>query len=253
MEPKVISVLERGLHILNVLNRPGMSEVRHIHQATGLPKPTIVRLLDSLVGLGYVARRPGGGYALTAKVLALSHGYRSADPGQLLRAARPTLRWLRQQTAGWPSDLAICDAETMIVVDPGSGVGSQFLNRSSGYRLPIVGSALGRAYLAFCPPEERKEVLQRAAESVTQACNPETLLPILDSIRSKGFASRDCEHGKMTRVVAAPVLLQGRPIASISVVAAARAMTMQQMEKAFATPLAQAAASIAQAYGGGRS
>ncbi len=250
MDQKVISVLERGLTVLDALNRPDVTDIRHLHRLTGLPKPTIVRLLDTLVTLGYVVRRPGGGYEVTAKVLRLSHGYRSADPVQLVRAARPALRWLRQQTSGWPSDLAICDAETMIVVDPGPGAGSQFLNRMRGYRLPILSSALGRAYLAFCPDEERDEVLHRleaGAEPVNEATGS-----ALENVRRKGFALRDCEPGKATRVLAAPVLIHGRAIASVSVITAAKAMTLQQMEKTFALPLAQAAATIARAYAGSR-
>ena len=246
MDVKVISVLERGLDILAVLNRPDVTELRHIHRLTGLPKPTILRLLETLTALGYVSRQPSGGYQLTAKVLGLAEGYRAPDTGALLEVARPSLGWLREQAAGWPSDLAVCDSEAMVVVDPGNGAGSQFLNRNSGYRLPIVDSALGRAYLAFCPPEERERVLHRHGPAAA------TLANLLEGIRRKGFATRDSESGRATRVVAAPVLVGDRVVACLSVVAGARAMTLQQMERSFARPLAQAAATIARAYSGRR-
>jgi IclR family transcriptional regulator, mhp operon transcriptional activator len=247
MDPKVISVLQRGLNVLDVLNHAGVTDVRHIHQSTGLPKPTIVRLLDTLVALGYVARCPAGGYEVTSKVLGLSRGYRKADTEHLLKVARPALGWLRGQTAGWPSDMAVCDTDAMVVVDAGRGAGSQFLNRDSGYRLPIVGSALGHAYLAFCPNEEREDVLLRLNDR-PGGCKSSLLGTMLESVRRKGFATRDCERGKATRVLAAAILVRDRVVACLSVVAGAQAVTLQQMEQAFATPLAQAAATIAQAY-----
>ena len=41
------------------LNRQRINSVQHLHKATALPKSTIVRLLESLRLLGYVANDPG--------------------------------------------------------------------------------------------------------------------------------------------------------------------------------------------------
>lgn len=253
MDSKIISVLERGLTVLSALNQADVCEVRHIHQLTGLPKPTIVRLLETLTALGYVVKRKEGGYRLTAKVLGLSRRYRITDTGQLLEAARPAMGWLRSQLAGFPTDLAICDADTMVVVDPGLGLGSELLNRNAGYRLPVADSALGRAYLAFCPEEEREELLRRLSDKPIFAENRSlrALASVLNDARSTGLATRDTENGKPTRVVAAPVRVDDRVIACLSVVASARAMTLSQMERTFGPALAHAAQQIADAYSSG--
>jgi IclR family mhp operon transcriptional activator len=147
--------------------------------------------------------------------------------------------------------LDVVDFDAMRVVDVGSGPGSPLLNRTPGYRLPLTGSALGRAYLAFCPQEERAELLARLPEEEPAAKAGQhlrALMAQLSAIRSKGLATRDCVRGKATRVVAKPVLVGDRVVACLSIVVGAKAMTLSDMERAFAAPLASAAEAISQSY-----
>ena len=46
----------RALHVLEVLNRKTASSLGELHAATGLPKPTLVRMLDTLIAAGYAMR-----------------------------------------------------------------------------------------------------------------------------------------------------------------------------------------------------
>ncbi|MBI4968433.1 MAG: helix-turn-helix domain-containing protein [Rhodospirillales bacterium] len=248
MEAKIIGVLERGLALLTALNRLGLCQVRDLHQATGLPKPTIVRLLESLIGLGYVARLPGGGYEVTAKLQTLSS---SAPPAErLLKAARPALDWLRRESI-WPADLAVFDQGAMRVVDVGRGPGGPFADRRPGYRLPLAGSALGRAYLAFCPESERRELLERARrEPLLDRQETTELSGLLETARRKGFAFRDRVRGKDTRVLAKPIQVGERVVGCLSFVVGARSMTLENMERTFVAPLNQASILIARAYSG---
>ncbi len=251
MVPNVISVIQRAFEVLDALNCPMVTDVRHIHSITKLPKPTIVRLLETMCALGYVARRAEGGYELTFKVLELSRGFQPVDTHQLLTVARPVLNWLRQQTAGWPSDLVICDTEAMVVLDPGNSARELPITRNRGYRLSIVGSATGRAHLAFCTEEERDNLLRRMIEypGVYSGCrNSGSLRAILDNVRQRGFATRDCEMGTPTRAMAVPVMADGRVVACLSIVTSAKAITLHQMERSFAPALIQAASGIGQRY-----
>ena len=71
-----VESVRRAFHLLHELNRQRVSSVRHLHRATGLPKPTIVRLLDTLIVLGYVVNDPRqGGYQVTSLVRSLSAGF----------------------------------------------------------------------------------------------------------------------------------------------------------------------------------
>ncbi|MCC7167330.1 MAG: helix-turn-helix domain-containing protein, partial [Rhodospirillales bacterium] len=203
METKIIGVLERGLALLTALNRLGLCQVRDLHRATGLPKPTIVRLLESLIGLGYVTRLPGGGYEVTAKLQMLAPASEPAE--RLLKAAGPALAWLRRESI-WPADLAVFDQDAMRVIDVGRGPGGPFADRRPGYRLPLAGSALGRAYLAFCPEDERRNLLERAGrEPLLDRSGGNELPLLLEMVRRKGYATRDRVRGKDTRVLAKPI------------------------------------------------
>ncbi|WP_368855524.1 helix-turn-helix domain-containing protein, partial [Escherichia coli] len=44
----------RALNLLVEVNRAGLTTVGDLHRRTRLPKPTIVRLLETLVAAGYV-------------------------------------------------------------------------------------------------------------------------------------------------------------------------------------------------------
>src|SRR5690606_18575917 len=71
----VTSVM-RSLELLAILNRQRISTIEHMHRLTSLPKPTIVRLLETLMAAGYVARDVRGkGYQVTSQVNALSCGF----------------------------------------------------------------------------------------------------------------------------------------------------------------------------------
>lgn len=253
MDMKVIRVLQRGLDVLDALDYSAVTEIRHIHHHTRLPKPTIVRLLETLCVLGYVARREGGGYELTSKILALSRGYQAVDSHRLLKAARPIMGWLREQTSGWPSDLVTCDTEAMTVIDPGHSTRILPITRDRGYRLPIIGTAVGHAHLAFCPEAERDELLGRMIEypgPYSGRRNSSSLRAMLDTVRAKGYATRDCDVGKPIRVVAAPVLAGNKVVACLSIIVEAKAMSLRQMERSFTSALAQAASGIGRAYHG---
>ena len=53
----------RALDILRTLNRLRIASIQQLHEATGFPKPSIVRMLETLLAEGYVARdNMCGGY-----------------------------------------------------------------------------------------------------------------------------------------------------------------------------------------------
>ena len=85
--PPVQSVL-RALEILNDLNTRRVTRVGELHHSTGLPKPTIVRLLETLIPEGFAASDNRlGGYQVTSDVDALGSGFHSAP--MVVEAARP--------------------------------------------------------------------------------------------------------------------------------------------------------------------
>lgn len=150
----VNSVL-RTLEVLKILNRQRVSSVDHIHQVTHLPKPTIVRLLETLIAAGYVSKEDRDkGYRITSQVTALSCGFHGAPLA--VEMGRP---WAQELTRvhRWPAAIAVPDGNAVVVCDTTCHDSPMapyhaLINK----RMGLVNTALGRAYLAFCPPEERR-------------------------------------------------------------------------------------------------
>ena len=94
----------RALQVLEALNRKPASGLGELHAVTGLPKPTLVRLLGTLIAAGYATRISSqAGYRITGHVLALSSGLRFID--RIVDAAVPcsaTIWMGTQRQSGWP-------------------------------------------------------------------------------------------------------------------------------------------------------
>jgi IclR family transcriptional regulator, mhp operon transcriptional activator len=204
-------VLLRGLSVLSALNRHPVSSVEVIAEATLLPKATVVRVLNLLVSCRYVQRLPRrGGYMLGKRVVDLSIGYRSQDA--VVETARP---FLSTFTAAhkWPLVLATLDIDAMRIraftaqESPFAAVGDRdyVIQR----RVAILPSAIGRAYVAFCPPEERATLLSLLRASSRPVDRPAKDLRyverLLRGVEEAGYASSDPVVGDPARGVAIPI------------------------------------------------
>ena len=112
-----------------------------------------------MIAAGYVARendRPA--YVATGKCLLLSNGFRVHD--RLTAVAAPMLAAFRRKI-GWPSDLGIFDGDAMVIAATSRDLGVLVLNRKIGTRTPLLLSALGRAYFAFCDDDECARIVDR--------------------------------------------------------------------------------------------
>ena len=116
-----------------------------------LPRPTVVRLLHTLIALGYAARvSREQGYRLTDRVLGLSESIRFVD--HLVDAAIPHMRRFTAEH-GWPLYLATLERRRhhhppFDRAGEPDGVRGRGPQHAAG---PLLISALGRAWLAFCP------------------------------------------------------------------------------------------------------
>lgn len=75
--PPGVKAAERGLAVLDSFIDQGTRGLAEIAKATGLAKPTVLRLLASLERAGYVVRLSDGSYQLGAKLLQLGTTYRA--------------------------------------------------------------------------------------------------------------------------------------------------------------------------------
>lgn len=240
----------RGLQLLEALNRSPVSSVADLAAVTGLPKATIVRLLDTLIAGGYAQRlAKRRGYALAERVLRLAGGFRDED--EIVEAARPHLSALTAQHK-WPLLLATLDNDAMRVrastrrespfaTDPDS------INR----RVPMLVSALGRAYLAFCSDAERDTILTLLKASSRPANrlahDPRHVAELIRSIRRRGYASAAFVPGERATGLAVPIMRGSQVLAAMSLRYFGAATTEAEAARRYLTALQQAARAIADA------
>lgn len=215
-----IRAVERAIRILQELNLQPVSTIARLHDTTGLPKPTLVRMLQTLYSLGLVETDPRlGGYQITAQVASLSSGFHKTP--HVVEAGRP---WAIAMTRRhqWPVAIALYDEDAMVVrfsTVPDSNV-SPF-HATINKRLPLLTRGLGLAYCAFVNSDQREIILNILSKSR----NPEDQIvqdrteihKTLDRIRENGYATRSFHvEPKNSDTIAVPIFgSDGSVIASI--------------------------------------
>jgi len=152
--------LERGVEVLRAF-RPGSAQLGNaeLSERTGLPRSTISRLTQTLVGAGMLQVDPDTRtYRLAPAVLTLAHAMRSGS--QVLALASPLMRGTAQ-THKINVGLAAPDHDDMVYLES-HRYHPRPSQRSvvSGQRVPMALTSLGRAYLAIAPSAETQLRLQ---------------------------------------------------------------------------------------------
>ncbi len=185
-----IRALNRGLDVLTELNRLQRAAINTISSAVRLPRTTTYRILETLRIAGYVDRDPHDDcYRPTIMVRGLSDGF--DDEAMVAHIAKPHLAALGAQIV-WPVAVATPSGATMMIRETTDGESPLALERfTAGVRVPMLGSAAGRAYLAFCPAPQRDALL----ELLSRSSLPEDRLArsraevdrLLNETRSQGY------------------------------------------------------------------
>lgn len=252
---KPVIALARGLDVLRIVNQDRLATVGSIHRATGLDKATIVRMLETLEHEGYVMRDPARtGYAPTGRTLLLSQGYDRHL--WVASVADPILQQVRDQV-GWPVDLALFGRDAMIISQTAQERGSVlFVRRRPGFRIPVLTTSLGRAYLAFCDEAERGAVVARLAgvpgPSTELARQPDRLEALLAEVRARGYALTDPSYSHemfddKVWAIGVPVRAGDRVFAAINVMLLHSAVAEPAGVAQFLEPLQRTAARIGEA------
>jgi len=246
--PRPVNVVLRALQILRALNRQPVSTVDAIHKHTAIPKPTIVRLLQTLEADGLVRRAPQyGAYYLTSEVTALASGYHS-EP-RIVEASAAVCDALTQDLK-WPVSVAVHDGDAMIVrysTIPHSPL--SFFHSTINMRLSLVSQALGRAYLAFCGNTEQDALIELLARSSNEpvAGQEVAVRRMLSEVRERGYALRDPRVRPESSTIAVPIFEGPRVVATIGLTWFSSALDVEQAVARFLPPLRQASSDISRA------
>jgi DNA-binding IclR family transcriptional regulator len=182
-------------------------------------KSTIHRLLATLESRRFVIRdKVTGMYQL---------GYRFIEMASIRLQDLDTQRWAQpylQQLAvlsGETVDLAILDGNHVVYLQVVESQQRVKIAAAVGQQLPVHCTATGKAFLAFLPEYQVRDILAKGLAKYTDR----TLVSLaeldqdLREIRERGFAISKEEYENDINAVAAPILnADGSPMAVIAIV-----------------------------------
>jgi IclR family mhp operon transcriptional activator len=208
-----IRALTRGLDALTVLNLRDGATVSEVAHEIRLPRTTVYRILETLCNAGFVFRDAADDrYRLTLLVRQLSEGFE--DEAWVTQIAKPHIYELCREIV-WPVSVATLSGTSMMVRETTDHDTPLAVERySAGFRAPLLSSAAGRVYLAFCPASERDRLL----ETLDADAQRTDLLRMLADIRELGYATATRTRRLMDEVsVAVPITLYDRMLAVLTV------------------------------------
>jgi IclR family pca regulon transcriptional regulator len=211
-----------------------------IAAAADLDPGTTHRMLNTLVGLGYVERTEAKRFTLTLKVLDL--GFRAIGHRDLRTLARPLLRSLVGEVSEAASLGVLNGADVLYVERMRAGLTRLGVDIRMGTVIPVTSSVIGWAMLAFLPEAELKRVLQ--AQKLAEM--PADLARQIKTIRKQGYALSASKISNGLCVLAMPVRdKDGYPVAAVSVAAPSMRMSLTELEARALAPLRKVAGQIA--------
>jgi IclR family mhp operon transcriptional activator len=219
---KTVRGLSRGLALLNALNRlDGGASPTRLAELTGLHRTTVRRLLETLQDEGYVRRSESDdSFRLALKVRELSEGFRDEQ-------------WISAIAAPLLGDLEV---DEMVVRETTHRFSRLSFHRSMvGRRLPLLQTATGLAYLAFCDEAQREQILallaSRDEPEYRLARDRLALDNILRKARHRGCGENYMGWNQEANIASIAVPLYDdtqRLLGCVSLIYIAKAMSIQQ-------------------------
>ncbi|MFD7656558.1 IclR family transcriptional regulator [Actinosynnema sp. NPDC059797] len=210
-----VQSLRRAFDLLERLaDAGGEASLSELAATSGLPLPTIHRLIRTLVALGYVRQNSNRRYTLGSRLIRLGE----TASRQFGTWARPFLAELVDQV-GETANLAVLDGDEVVYVAQAPSRHSVRMFTEVGRRVLPHGTGVGKAMLAMLPRDEVRALLGRTGlpaytpNTITDAAE---LLASLDRVAEQGYALDESEQELGVRCVAVP--LRGAPApAAVSV------------------------------------
>ncbi len=212
-------VLSRALLVLGAFtpDRPAMS-LSELTRQTGLPAPTVHRMLGELAAWGALERGDDARYRIGLRLWELGA---LAPRGQGLRErALPFLEDLSQITHE-NVQLAVREGGELVFVERIAGSGAVPVLTRVGGRFGLTATGVGLVLLAHAPTEVQQEVLARPVERYTErtVTDPDVLRHMLADVRTRGFSVSDRQVTLDALSVGAPIHDgRGQVIAAVSLV-----------------------------------
>jgi DNA-binding IclR family transcriptional regulator len=216
-----MTTLDKAGTVLGALSdAPSGSSLASLETATQIPKPTLYRILRSLIDCGLAHQDGSGRYQPGIRLFELAANAYSRI--RLEDRDRQALIDLATQTH-LAVHLSAFRGNQLIYVDK-IAADTPFQMRSEIGRIQAIhSSAIGKSVLAHLDPGHARTLLEhRPRQQFTPytVTKVDDILKLLPPIRSSGYAIDDEEDELTTRAIAAPLLAaDGTPRGGISIVA----------------------------------
>ena len=248
-DKRQVQAFDRGLDVLAFLNRHNGASIGDIASGTGINRGIVYRLLETLRHKGFLRKDDvSTAYWLTESVRNLADGF--DDEAWIEKIAKPAIGNLGRDVV-WPISVSTVSGITMLVRATSDYESPLVLNRfPAGFRFPLVSSAAGQAYLAFCSAQQRKtitEVVSKASRPPDDFLSrrPKLLADILKKVRTEGFALVPGQRDTVS-ALAVPVRSRDLVFGSLSLRYFDSAMRPKAAVEQYLVPLKACARSIAE-------
>lgn len=210
----VLKSVDTAFKIIEHLKSEGKKTVTDLSRELDMPKSTVQVYLNTLYGRNLVVK-DGGKYKVGLQFL--EYGIFALHETPIYPEVRSKIKDLADSTG----ELAACFVEEegeAVYVYGVEGKQSIRTNLSVGDRSDLHCTGSGKAILAHLPEEHVQEVIERGLDRKTgnTITDPAELLRELEEIREQGYAYSKQESVDGMRSIAAPILLEGRVVGSIS-------------------------------------
>jgi DNA-binding IclR family transcriptional regulator len=248
---KGAAALNKGIKLLTAIADAEVPpSARDLSDQTMLPRPTVYRLLAALTEAGLVRQSSGGHtYQLGATLVTIAH--RALDQMDIRDIAHEHLLKLRDET-GETVHLAVFSNDAMLYVDNIESRERVRMKCSLGVSVPLYTTAVGKAYLAFSPEDQRESALERLQlDDVTghSITSREALRAQIADAARRGWTTDEEENERDIFCFGAPILdRRGNAVAAASI-SIPRFRLRPMAETAYVAPLLEATGNVSRILG----
>jgi IclR family mhp operon transcriptional activator len=243
VEPATMRGVTRTLAVVRALNENNGARVTELARLTRIPRPSLYRILDALCSLGYLRRTDQERYELTLLVRTLSDGF--GDEPWVRAIAQPVMEELQREIV-WPTDIATFYGNAMYLRATTRRHSPLTIDAATvGLRLPMLQSATGRTYLAFCTEIEREAILANLRRSKApedrRARDANHVRDVVAMTRKKGYGERHRQIFEKTGAIAVPIRRGPQVLACLNISFIASALSPREAASRYLGQLQNAA------------
>jgi IclR family mhp operon transcriptional activator len=238
----------RTLTVLRALNIHNGATVGELSVVTGISRPALYRILETLREAGYISVDIAGKhYCLTMLVRSLAEGF--SDEDWVTQVARPALAKLQRKVV-WPTDLGTFRSNGMWIRETTRRLSPLTIDRGvAGTRFCMLSSATGRAYLAFCRADEREQIMRNLRLAVEPGneliLRPSRVEELLQDVRKRGYGYRFGEPPTESGAIAVPIVSGDRIFGCVNMTFMSATLTPEEAARKHLADLREAADTIA--------